>query len=250
LEEAHLMSTLAAPVVDLHAQPSHALHDLLADYPDLLEQADAECWAMLKTAKLHTFDANTIMFSESMECKHLMLVVEGKVRVFKDSDEGREMTLYRVEPGELCIHNLNNLVNGLPYPIMAQAETKMRGLVINRSEFNNAMAKSDSFRNYVLRSLTERLAKMMNLVSGLAFDRLDLRIAVWLHDQFERNCGRPIAITHSELGHELGTTREMVSRILKDFEHKRCIKLARGSIHLNCKNTLKLVSLGKGKAVS
>lgn len=244
------MAIPAATLADLRAEHGHKLHHLLADYPDLLEQADAECWAMLETAKLHTFEANTIMFSENMECKHLMLVVEGTVRVFKDSDEGREMTLYRVEPGELCIHNLNNLVNGMPYPIMAQAETTMRGLVISRTEFHNAMAKSDSFRNYVLRSLTQRLAKMVNLVSGLAFDRLDLRIACWLHDQFERNCGRPINITHSELGHELGTTREMVSRILKDFENKRCIKLSRGSIHLNCRNTLKLVSEGKGKRVS
>ncbi len=244
------MSTLATPVANLQVAPSDKLHDLLADYPDLLEQADTHCWAMLETAKLHTFDANTVMFSENMECKHLMLVVEGTVRVFKDSDEGREMTLYRVEPGELCIHNLNNLVNGMPYPIMAQAETSVRGLVISRSEFHNTMSKSDGFRNYVLRSLTERLANMVNLVSGLAFDRLDLRIACWLQTQFERNCGRPIAITHSDLGHELGTTREMVSRILKDFEHKRCIKLSRGSIHLNCKHTLKLVSQGKGKRTS
>jgi len=244
------MSTVAAPVEDLLAPSTQKLHDLLADYPDLLEQADAECWAMLETAKLHTFDANTIMFNENIECKHLMLVVEGTVRVFKDSDEGREMTLYRVEPGELCVHNLNNLVNGMPYPIMAQAETTMRGLVISRSDFHHAMANSDSFRNYVLRNLTERLAKMMSLVSGLAFDRLDLRIACWLHDQFERNCGRPIQITHSELGHELGTTREMVSRILKDFENKRCIQLSRGSIHLFCKNTLRMVSEGKGKGVS
>ena len=61
------MSTLAAPVVDLHAQPNHKLHDLLADYPGLLEQADAECWDMLNTAKLHTFEANSIMFNENME---------------------------------------------------------------------------------------------------------------------------------------------------------------------------------------
>jgi len=242
------MSTFATPVAQqLHARHGNKLHDLLADYPELLEQADEHCWAMLETAKLHTFDANTLMFSKNVECKHLMLVVEGTVRVFKDSDEGREMTLYRVEPGELCIHNLNNLVNGMAYPIMAQAETNVRGLVISRSEFHNAMSKSDGFRNYVLRSLTERLASMVNLVSGLAFDRLDLRIACWLQKQYERNCGRPIAITHSELGHELGTTREMVSRILKDFERKRCIKLSRGSIHLFCKNTLKLVSQGKGK---
>lgn len=244
------MSRLMAQIADFKPQQGHKLHELLADYPELLDQADEHCWAMLESAKLHAFDANTIMFNETMKCKQLMLVVEGTVRVFKDSDEGREMTLYRVAPGELCIHNLNNLVNGMPYAVVAQAETNVRGLVISRAEFHDAMSKSDGFRNYVLRSLTERLANMMNLVSGLAFDRLDLRIACWLQEQYERNCGRPIVITHCELAHELGTTREMVSRTLKDFEHKRCIKLSRGSIHLFCKSTLKLVSQGKGKRPS
>lgn len=228
------------------ALPS-ALHDLLSDYHELLDNADEYCLDMLAKAKLITFDADSILFHEAMECNHLMLIVEGSVRVYKDSDEGREVTLYRVEPGQLCVHNLNNLVNGMAYPIMAKTETAMRGLVIPRGEFHDALAKSDSFRSYVLRTLTERLSNMINLVSGFAFERLDLRIACWLVTAFERSRSKPINITHSELAQELGTTREMVSRILKDFEHKRCVQLSRGRIHLLCEHTLGLFSRGKGK---
>ncbi len=235
----------AASIAD--TQDCVTLKKLLAGYPDLIDNADDDCWAMLAKARIHSFDAGTIMFHESMECEHLMFIIEGRVRVYKDSDEGREVTLYRVEPGQLCVHNLNNLVNGISYPIMAQTETAMRGLIISKHDFHNTLSTSSSFRNYVLRTLTERLSNMINLVAGLAFDRLDLRVAVWLNDQFERSCGRPIAITHCDLAHELGTTREMVSRILKEFEHKRCIQLGRGSIHLKCKHTLYLVSQGKGK---
>lgn len=223
------------------------LKHLLADYPALTENADAHCWAMLAGAKLQTFEADTVLFYEGMECKHLMLILEGCVRVFRDSDEGREVTLYRVEPGQLCIHNLNNLVDGIHSHITAKTETPMRGLIISRQAFHEALDKSPSFRNYVLRTLTERLSLMTNLVSGFAFDRLDLRVAVWLIEQFDRTCGRPIETTHSDIAHELGTTREMISRILKDFEHKRCIQLARGRIHLVCKHTLRLASKGKGK---
>ena len=225
------------------------LKELLADYPALIENADAPCWDMLASARLQSFDANTVLFYAGMECKHLMLIVEGCVRVFRDSDEGREVTLYRVEPGQLCTHNLNNLVDGVHSQITARTETPMRGLVISRQAFQQALDKSHSFRNYVLRTLTERLALMTNLVSGFAFDRLDLRVAVWLIEQFDRSCGHPIEATHSDIAHELGTTREMISRILKDFEHKRCIQLARGRIHLVCKHTLKLASKGKGKPV-
>ncbi len=242
----------AAPSIAASEVPGVHLHlkSLLARYPALTEDADDACWEMLNQAKLVSFDAHTVLFHEAMECHHLMLIVKGKVRVYKNSPEGREVTLYRVEPGQLCVHNLNNLVNGLSYPIMAQTETEMQGLIISRQIFQKALDESATFRNYVLRTLTERLSHMVDLVSGFAFDRLDLRIACWLNHQFEQACGKPITITHSELAQELGTTREMVSRILKDFEHKRCIQLARGKIHLQCKHTLKLVSQGQSKGKS
>lgn len=231
---------------DYKSDPS-GLKSLLANYPDLTENADPQCWDMLAGARLHSFDAKTVLFKEGMECEHLMLIVEGSVRVFKESSEGREVTLYRVESGQLCIHNLNNLVDGESYPMMARTETGMRGLVISRTAFDKGLAESTSFRKYVLRTLTGRLSHMVDLISGFAFERLDLRVAVWLAEQFERSSGRAIEVTHNDVADELGTTREMISRILKDFEHKRCIELARGKIHLVCKHTLHLVSEGKGK---
>lgn len=223
------------------------LKNLLSDYPDLTENADPQCWDMLAGAKLHTIEAGTVLFHEGMVCEHLMLIVEGCVRVFKESEEGREVTLYRVEPGQLCIHNLNNLVDGIQYPIMARTETELKGLVISRPAFKKALDESASFRSYVLRTLTGRLSHMVDLISGFAFERLDLRVAVWLAEQFERSSGHPIKVTHNDVADELGTTREMISRILKDFEHKRCIQLARGKIHLVCQHTLSLVSQGKAK---
>lgn len=239
--------SVVAPLQPVHTDKDLSeLKKLLLDYPDLTENADAQCWDMLAEAKLQSFEASTILFHENMVCDHFMLIVEGCIRVFKESNEGREVTLYRVESGQLCIHNLNSLVDGIQYPIIARAEKPMRALIISRAAFKKALNESPSFRNYVLRTLTGRLSHMADLISGFAFDRLDLRVACWLHEQFERSCNRPIKVTHSDVADELGTTREMISRILKDFEHKRCIQLARGKIHLVCKNTLHLVTEGKG----
>lgn len=224
------------------------LKSLLLDYPDLTENADSQCWDMLAGAKLQNIESNTILFHDGVICEYFMLIIEGCIRVFKESNEGREVTLYRVDPGQLCIHNLNSLVDGIQYPIIARAEKPMRALIISRTAFKKALDESSSFRNYVLRTLTGRLSHMADLISGFAFDRLDLRVACWLNEEFDRSCGRPIKVTHNDVADELGTTREMISRILKDFEHKRCIQLARGKIHLVCKHTLHLVSEGKGKA--
>jgi CRP/FNR family transcriptional regulator len=140
------------------------LKGLLSDYPDLTENADPQCWEMLAGAKLHGFEANTVLFQEGMVCEHLMLIVDGCVRVFKDSGEGREVTLYRVEPGQLCIHNLNNLVDGVQYPMLARTETGMRGLVISRTAFQKGLDESASFRNYVLRTLTGRVSHKVDFI--------------------------------------------------------------------------------------
>lgn len=223
------------------------LKSLLSDYPDLTDNADTSCWEMLASSRLQSFDPNTIMFYEGMVCEHFMLIIEGCIRVFKESNEGREVTLYRVEPGQLCIHNLNSLFDGIQYPITARTEKPMRGLIIPRAVFKKGLDESASFRNYVFRTLTGRLSLMADLIAGFAFNRLDLRVACWLNEQFDRSCGHPIQVTHNDVADELGTTREMISRILKDFEHKRCIQLARGKIHLVCKHTLHLVVEGKGK---
>lgn len=241
------MSAIASESTPTTSRHIDQLTQLLSDYPELIESADAACWKMLSEARLVTFDAGTLLFDESMECNHLMLIVEGRIRIYKESTEGREVTLYRAEPGELCVPNLHNLMNGKPYPVNAQTESPVRGLAISRQAFKQGMNESESFRNYVLRTLTQRLSDMAELVSGIAFERLDLRVACWLMKQYERNNGKPVHVTHSELAHELGTTREMISRILKDFEHKRCIKLARGKILLQCKHSLSLVSEGKAK---
>lgn len=240
--------SVVTPFQPVHSEKDFSdLRNLLQDYPDLTVNADSQCWDMLLSAKLQTIEAGTILFNKGIPCEYFMLIVEGCVRVFKESNEGREVTLYRAEPGQLCIHNLNSLVDGIEYPIIARAEKLMRGLIIPRAAFKKALDESSSFRNYVLRTLTGRLSHMADLISGFAFDRLDLRVACWLNEQFDRSCGHPIKVTHSDVADELGTTREMISRILKDFEHKRCIQLARGKIHLVCKHTLHLVTEGKGK---
>lgn len=240
--------SVVTPFQPVHSEKDFSeLKSLLLDYPDLTESADLQCWDMLAGAKVLSTEAGTILFHENMVCEYFMLILEGCIRVFKESNQGREVTLYRVESGQLCIHNLNSLVDGIQYPIIARAEKPVRGLMISRAAFKKALDESSSFRNYVLRTLTGRLSHMADLISGFAFDRLDLRVACWLNEQFEKSCGRPIQVTHSDVADELGTTREMISRILKDFEHKRCIQLARGKIHLVCKHTLHLVSEGKGK---
>jgi len=223
-------------------------NELMLRYPSLRKHADEACLQLLADAQTVEFSADTTLFSEASPCSHFMWLMEGSVRVFKNSEEGREVTVYRVSPGELCLLSLNSMLGGESYPASAKSDTPTKGLMITASQFNNLMETSRGFRNYVLLALVERLTDVMTLLSDVVFRRLDLRLACLLGQQFERSKGQPLEITHAQLACELGTTREVISRILKEFERQECIYLSRGQIYLLSQDGLKWFSENKKKA--
>jgi CRP/FNR family transcriptional regulator, anaerobic regulatory protein len=206
--------------------------ELLVEYPTLYKHVDGVCLMVLREAQIVEIPAGTVVFHEASPCKNFMWLLEGRVRVFRNSEEGREVTVYRVSPGELCLLSLNSLLNDGGYPASATSETDTKGLMITAEQFHHLMDHSRGFRNYVLQALVERLTDVISLASDVTFRRLDLRLACLLGQQFERSGGSPLKITHADLACELGTTREVISRILKEFERQQCISLNRGMIQL------------------
>ncbi len=198
-----------------------------------LEDLLAQPWAgIFDIHQQRRIPAGTYLFREGETCAHFMWLLEGAVRVFKHSPAGREITLYRVHPGELCVLSLQCLLSGSGFPAVAVAETRLRGLVLGRADFLQAIDDSAEFRRYLLNTLSRRLADVVQLVSDVTFQRLELRLSCLLGKLFRQSEGRPLQITHARLAHELGTTREMISRILKSLEQRRCIRLSRGEIEL------------------
>lgn len=229
--------------------PTGHCQELLTEYPALEKHFDQTCLNVLNEAQLVDMPAGTMMFHEASPCKNFMWLLEGHVRVFRNSEDGREVTVYRVSPGELCLLSLNSLLSDGGYPASAKSETRTKGLVISAQQFRHLMDYSKGFRNYVLQALVERLTDVITLASDATFRRLDLRLACLLGQRFERSGGMPLKITHAELACELGTTREVVSRILKDFERQECISLNRGLIHLVSQNGLEWFTKKDKKAV-
>lgn len=205
---------------------------LAKHYPEFINGCDSECLGLMSKADNVEFPGNMVMFRERDPCENFIWLTSGSVRVYKHSPDGREVTLYRVEPGDLCVLSLNSLLGNRPYPAEAKTEGSISGIMLNSKKFMYGVHHSDTFRTYVLRIMTDRINDMMTLVSEIAFQRLDLRLACMLGQRFERTGGESLQITHAELARELGTTREVVSRILKEFEHQQCIRLSRGNIHL------------------
>ena len=177
--------------------------------------------------------AGEVLARSGGACRALLVLQEGSVRVRQVSPEGREILLYRIEPGELSILGIISLMGAGSCPADVVAETKVRILSIPDTDFHYAMARSSAFRDFVLMTLARCLHDTMSLVESIAFQPLDVRLAATLRQLFQRHGSSVIKITHEALAMELGTTREVVSRMLKDFEQKKgCVKLHRGSIEL------------------
>lgn len=205
---------------------------LMQRYPELVSVSDGDGRSVLEKLKLVEISRNSPLLNRGQRCDQCMWLLEGTVRVFISSAEGREITLYRVEAGDLCALTLSALVSGGSVGAEAVAETPVRGLFMERGNFTAALDTSASFRLYVIRTLADRLAETTQLLNQVAFERLDLRLACRLGQLFERSQGESVSITHENLARDLGTTREVVSRMLKEFERLGCIRCGRGQIRL------------------
>ncbi|MCW9015228.1 MAG: Crp/Fnr family transcriptional regulator [Gammaproteobacteria bacterium] len=206
--------------------------ELEASYPMLGSINDPEWISTINKARNLDFNPHTVMFSGSAPCNNFMFILKGIIRIYQTAEDGRELTLYRVEAGDLCILSLNSMLQNQSFNAIAETETDVTALVLNADDFKVAMNGSETFRNYVVTTLTERLCETMYLIQNTAFNHLNMRLACMLGSLFERNQGPVLKITHQDLAHELGTTREVISRILKEFERQDCIKLSRGYIKL------------------
>lgn len=153
------------------------LEKLLQRYPGLSNHLDANCRNLLLKARPVSFASGSILFREADPCLDFMWLIDGSVRLYKHSEDGREVTLYRVCAGELCILSLNNLLHGRPYAAEARSEEPVTGLLFSGTDFQTAIDTSSGFRQYVLGMLTNRLDEVMQLVADVVFRRLDLRLA-------------------------------------------------------------------------
>jgi CRP/FNR family transcriptional regulator len=211
-----------------------------------LNQIDDPAWSeVLAGAAPVSASAGTVMLCKGDPCSSFLLVTKGSMRVHEISEAGREIVLYRVFPGDVCVLSLSSLVDGAPFAAEAVTETDMEGIALSPQEFQKALADSSGFRNFVLSTLARRMCDVLARVEEIAFRRLDHRLACTLFQLFEQKDTDHLKITHQELAKELGTTREVTSRLLKDFEQKQgCIRLRRGSIELLSRTDLESLARG------
>ncbi|MFN0314493.1 MAG: Crp/Fnr family transcriptional regulator [Burkholderiales bacterium] len=169
--------------------------------------------------------ARTVLFDAKQPCSGFPLLLQGSVRVVKASPNGREILLYRVDPGQGCIMSGGCLLGHSDYSASGIAEQDVTLLVIPPALFQELIVEFEPFREFVFGMYGARLAEVMELVEEVAFRKLDARLAQLLIHR-----GPVIADTQQRLADELGSVREVVSRVLRNFEDRGWIKIEREKI--------------------
>ena len=155
-------------------------------------------------------------------------MVEGSVRVYRLHESGQEITLYFLENGEQCNVNLNSAFTDTPAIGTAVCESEVEGYLLPADVVKTIYAAEAPYQQFVFSLFARRLEGMAGLIEDVRFKKLDHRLLDWLHEQEKSE----IAITHEKLASHLGTSREVISRLLKEFEHNGIVQLHRGRIEV------------------
>ncbi len=211
---------------------NEATNKWLSRFPELAEITDSAWLEAMQTARLQTIPRGTVLFRPGDPCMSFVLVLAGTLRVYMRGENGREIVLYRVEPGEICVLTLSNLLGDITYSAEGITETEAQLVAMPPLPFEHALTASPAFRRFIFSMIGRRLSEIMMLLEEITFKRLDIRLAELLARAATESGNRPLHKTHQELAAELGSSREVISRLLKEFERSGWVRLDRGHIQV------------------
>jgi CRP/FNR family transcriptional regulator len=204
--------------------------EILAMFPFYQRSPESLRAKLVEAAQYARLPADAFFYREGDACGHFAVVGRGRIRVFKIGETGREVTLYHVQDGEPCLVNMLCVLLGKPAMATAQVEIETEAAVFPGGVMREWVATSESLRNFIFETMATRVVDVMTLVEEIAFHKIDTRLAGLLLQRFAKR--RVISSTHEDIAAELGTVREVVSRLLKEFARRGAIEVTRGQLEL------------------
>ncbi|MEO1191298.1 MAG: Crp/Fnr family transcriptional regulator [Pseudomonadota bacterium] len=186
---------------------------------------------LLGLASVLRFAKGQLVFGPDKVPDTLLFLVDGVIRVAQTSESGREIVLYRVEAGQSCVLTTACMLAEEAYNAEGLAETDLVAVALPRSAFDLLVAEEAVFRRFVFAAYSRRLIDLLRVVDDVAFGRIDVRLAGRLLSLAGE--GAVVKTTHQQLAAELGTAREVVTRVLQDFQKRDLVTQTRGQITLS-----------------
>lgn len=220
------------------------LPDWFGHIPGLARIPHKAWQAALTSARLHRWRRGTCIRREPRSQTNVLVVLQGHLRVLTHSPAGREVMLYRVGPGEVCLFNIFSRLLGRPVaPAMALAEDDLEVAFVDGAQFQDALLKSPELAAHIFDLMARQAEHLVQLIGEISFKRLDARLSELLVELSRETA--VVAITHGDLAARLGSPREVVSRTLKEFEARGWLRRERGKLEILAPDALRALARGQ-----
>lgn len=188
--------------------------------------------AMYASGQIKSFPAETIILDIQSYIKSIPIVLSGSIKVIKTDEDGQEILLYYIKPGESCIMSFLAGLHNDKSKIKAVVEEDAEILLIPIEKAGEWIKEFPEWTDFIFTLYQKRFEELLEVVNAVAFQKLDARLLNLLNQKADLFHSKEISITHQQLADELGTTREVVSRVLKQIEKSKLITLSRNKISL------------------
>ena len=204
---------------------------------EYLEESEKQA-ILNNTAEMHYQQGQNI-HSADQECLGVIMIKTGEVRVYILSEEGKEITLYRLNEGDICVLSASCVLNNITFDVHIDAEKDTQALVIDSCMFSKLCESNIYVENFSLRLTAERFSDVMWAMEQILFMSFDKRLAVFLLDETAKTGSDSLSLTHEQIAKYMGSAREVVSRMLKYFVKEGTVELSRGCIKITDRKKLK-----------
>ena len=176
--------------------------------------------------------AGTLLHNGSDDCMGLLLIASGQLRIYTTSDDGREITLYRLLERDICLFSASCMLHSVQFDLQVSAERDTEFWLVSSEAYSAIMKESAPLANFTNSIMASRFTEVMWLMDQLLWKRMDQRIAKFLIEEAALSGSMMLKLTHEMIANHLGTAREVVTRMLKYFQSEGAVKLSRGTVEI------------------
>ena len=205
------------------------LSEVLPFWPSLTSDQKK---VLKENSTLRRYAKDAVVHAGKEECEGLLIPVSGQLRAYILSDEGKEITLYRLFARDMCLFSASCILQSIRFDVFVTAQEETEVLQIPATIYKTLMQQSLSVANYTNEVMASRFSDVMWLMDQVLYKRIDSRLAAFLMEEVSLCDAQCLALTHEQIARHLGTAREVVSRMLKYFETENLVALGRGTVTL------------------
>lgn len=200
---------------------------------------------LLQNTTETSYRKGALIYSGEQECVGILPILEGEIRAYLLSEEGREVTLFRLYPGDVCMLSASCVLKDITFDVHIDAQRDCHMLLVGSQAFRQLAEQNVYVDDYGHRVLTERFSDVMWAMQQILFMSFDRRLAVFLLDELAKTDGDTVKVTHEQAARLMGSAREVVSRMLKYFAGEGIVRLSRGGIQILDRQRLRRLAQGK-----